>query len=53
MPGPSDGLEVNTGPLDPFDPLWFVDDSDSFSRRRVVEIKPDVFLYWPFVYRCA
>merc|ERR1711979_156284 len=27
------------GPLDLFDPLGFVDDVDSFARRRAVEIK--------------
>merc|ERR1719150_1942719 len=34
-----DGLGVDPGPLDLFDPLGFVDDADSFARRRAVEIK--------------
>merc|ERR1719198_808451 len=34
-----DGLGVDPGPLDLFDPLGFVDDVDSFPRRRAVEIK--------------
>jgi len=34
-----DGLGVDPGPLDLFDPLGFVDDIDSFPRRRAVEIK--------------
>ena len=34
-----DGLGVDPGPLDLFDPLGFVDDVDSFARRRAVEIK--------------
>merc|ERR1719491_132524 len=34
-----DGLGVDPGPLDLFDPLGFVDDIESFARRRAVEIK--------------
>merc|ERR1712228_570622 len=34
-----DGLGVDPGPLDLFDPLGYVDDVDSFPRRRAVEIK--------------
>merc|ERR1711935_831120 len=34
-----DGLGVDPGPLDLFDPLGFVDEVDSFARRRAVEIK--------------
>jgi len=34
-----DGLGVDPGPLDLWDPLGFVDDVDSFARRRAVEIK--------------
>ena len=34
-----DGLGVDPGPLDLFDPLGFVDEVDSFERRRAVEIK--------------
>jgi len=34
-----DGLGVDPGPLDLFDPLGFVDDEESFARRRAVEIK--------------
>merc|ERR1719150_3595355 len=34
-----DGLGVDPGPLDLFDPLGFVDDTESFARRRAVEIK--------------
>merc|ERR1712037_77921 len=34
-----DGLGVDPGPLDLFDPLGFVDDVESFPRRRAVEIK--------------
>jgi len=34
-----DGLGVDPGPLDLWDPLGFVDDVDSFPRRRAVEIK--------------
>merc|ERR1712228_902233 len=34
-----DGLGVDPGPLDLFDPLGYVDDVDGFARRRVVEIK--------------
>merc|ERR1712176_906746 len=34
-----DGLGVDPGPLDLFDPLGFVDDIESFPRRRAVEIK--------------
>merc|ERR1712130_647412 len=34
-----DGLGVDPGPLDLFDPLGFVEDTDSFPRRRAVEIK--------------
>ena len=34
-----DGLGVDPGPLDLFDPLGFADDIDGFARRRTVEIK--------------
>merc|ERR1712232_575478 len=34
-----DGLGVDPGPLDLWDPLGFVDDEESFPRRRAVEIK--------------
>merc|ERR1711881_162229 len=34
-----DGLGVDPGPLDLFDPLGFVEDEESFARRRAVEIK--------------
>ena len=34
-----DGLGVDPGPLDLFDPLGLVEDADSFPRRRAVEIK--------------
>merc|ERR1711935_1281806 len=34
-----DGLGVDPGPLDLFDPLGFVDEEESFARRRAVEIK--------------
>jgi len=34
-----DGLGVDPGPLDLWDPLGFADDIDSFARRRAVEIK--------------
>merc|ERR1719190_87718 len=34
-----DGLGVDPGPLDLWDPLGFVDDADGFARRRAVEIK--------------
>jgi len=34
-----DGLGVDPGPLDLWDPVGFVDDIDSFARRRAVEIK--------------
>mmetsp|Transcript_4082 Transcript_4082/g.6831 ORF Transcript_4082/g.6831 Transcript_4082/m.6831 type:complete len:219 (-) Transcript_4082:94-750(-) len=34
-----DGLGVDPGPLDLFDPLGLADDTDSFPRRRAVEIK--------------
>ena len=34
-----DGLGVDPGPLDLFDPLGLLDDSDGFARRRAVEIK--------------
>ena len=34
-----DGLGVDPGPLDLWDPVGFVDDVDSFARRRAVEIK--------------
>jgi len=34
-----DGLGVDPGPLDLFDPLGFVEDEESFPRRRAVEIK--------------
>jgi len=34
-----DGLGVDPGPLDLFDPLGFVDDEEGFARRRAVEIK--------------
>merc|ERR1719251_247271 len=34
-----DGLGVDPGPLDLFDPLGYVDDVESFPRRRAVEIK--------------
>jgi len=34
-----DGLGVDPGPLDLFDPLGYVDDIESFPRRRAVEIK--------------
>ena len=34
-----DGLGVDPGPLDLFDPLGFLDDSEGFARRRAVEIK--------------
>jgi len=38
-PRSPDGLGVDPGPLDLFDPLGYVDDVDSFPRRRAVEIK--------------
>merc|ERR1711935_862066 len=34
-----DGLGVDPGPLDLFDPLGLAEDTDSFPRRRAVEIK--------------
>lgn len=34
-----DGLGVDPGPLDLFDPLGLMEDTDSFPRRRAVEIK--------------
>merc|ERR1719190_357376 len=34
-----DGLGVDPGPLDLFDPLGLAEDTDSFARRRAVEIK--------------
>jgi len=34
-----DGLGVDPGPLDLFDPLGLADDIDGFARRRAVEIK--------------
>jgi len=34
-----DGLGVDPGPLDLFDPLGLMEDTDSFARRRAVEIK--------------
>ena len=37
-----DGLGVDAGPLDlfdPFDPLGLLEDTDGFARRRAVEIK--------------
>merc|ERR1712127_1046541 len=34
-----DGLGVDPGPLDLFDPLGLAEDTDSFARRRTVEIK--------------
>merc|ERR1711897_4539 len=34
-----DGLGVDAGPLDLFDPLGLAEDTDSFARRRAVEIK--------------
>ena len=34
-----DGLGVDPGPLDFFDPLGLAEDTDSFARRRAVEIK--------------
>merc|ERR1712176_1164569 len=36
---PPDGLGVDPGPLDLFDPLGLADGLDSFPRRRAVEIK--------------
>merc|ERR1719328_11348 len=38
-PRSPDGLGVDPGPLDLFDPLGYVDDIESFPRRRAVEIK--------------
>ena len=35
----SDGLVIDPGPLDLFDPLGFVEDTDSFPRHHAVEIK--------------
>ena len=35
----SDGLGVDSGPLDLFNPLGFIDDVDSFSFHSPVEIK--------------
>merc|ERR1712037_1061123 len=34
-----DGLGVDPGPLDLWDPLGLIDDEESFARRRAVEIK--------------
>merc|ERR1719415_508378 len=34
-----DGLGVDPGPLDLWDPVGYCDDIDSFARRRAVEIK--------------
>merc|ERR1711881_183914 len=34
-----DGLGVDPGPLDLFDPLGLAEDTESFARRRAVEIK--------------
>merc|ERR1711862_448393 len=34
-----DGLGVDPGPLDLWDPLGLIDDDESFARRRAVEIK--------------
>merc|ERR1719226_3037 len=34
-----DGLGVDPGPLDLFDPLGLAEDTDSFARRHAVEIK--------------
>ena len=34
-----DGLGVDPGPLDLWDPIGFCDDEESFARRRAVEIK--------------
>merc|ERR1719428_1575225 len=34
-----DGLGVDPGPLDLFDPLGLAEDVDGFARRRAVEIK--------------
>jgi len=34
-----DGLGVDPGPLDLFDPLGLLEDTDGFARRRAVEIK--------------
>jgi len=34
-----DGLGVDPGPLDLFDPLGLIDDEEGFARRRAVEIK--------------
>merc|ERR1719261_1913160 len=34
-----DGLGVDPGPLDLWDPLGLADDADGFARRRAVEIK--------------
>ena len=34
-----DGLGVDPGPLDLFDPLGLMEDTDGFARRRAVEIK--------------
>ena len=38
-PRSPDGLGIDPGPLDLFDPLGLLDDSDGFARRRAVEIK--------------
>merc|ERR1719190_315659 len=38
-PRSPDGLGVDPGPLDLWDPLGLADDADGFARRRAVEIK--------------
>jgi hypothetical protein len=38
-PRSPDGLGVDPGPLDLFDPLGLAEDTESFARRRAVEIK--------------